>query len=292
MSSFQAFITNLIAPCTLDSTQQAILTDPLSMQLYTKAFTHVTHDAVNHYEVYEQLGDITVNKFLVWYFHHKLSRYGELFHSTLGVKIVARLRIKYGSKQVLSDLADRLGFWAYIRVGETMSAGRRMSVLEDVFEAFIGVTEYIVDSRLMKGLGYVVCYRILESLFDPIPLDVSYEQLFDAKTRLKELFDVHRDAIGTVTYEYEKVASSGHAQVRVCRIAPDHTRIVLSTATSPINRAYAEQQASETALGVLAQQGFTRDIPTEYRNMLSKVTRDDVIPPATPVPETTRGALW
>jgi dsRNA-specific ribonuclease len=270
-NDFSVFLSNLIAKTELDSSHQSILLDPLSIDIYRKAFTHVSADASNHYEVYEQLGDITVNKFLVWYFHHRLARIGGLFHSTLGVKIVARLRIKYGSKQHLSEIADRLQFWPHIRITESVSQGKRMSILEDVFEAFIGATEYLVDTRIMMGLGYVACYRLLKRLFDPMPIDISYEQLFDAKTRLKELFDVFRDILGTLHYEYEKL-SNGHSKVQIFRNVPDKERVEICTATHPINKALAEQQASEDALTLLAKQGYVRDLPMEYRQMLKAIT--------------------
>jgi len=271
MDSFASFIANLISSSALDSHHRSILTDPLSLDIYRKAFTHMSYDAHNHYEVYEQLGDITVNKFLVWYFHYRLARIGGMFHSTLGVKIVARLRIKYGSKQHLADIADGLGFWDHIRLTETVSQGKRMSILEDVFEAFIGATEYLIDTRITVGLGYVACYRILKNLFDPMLIDISYEQLFDAKTRLKELFDLHRESLGALQYEYEKLAN-GQSKVQVLRVAPDQERHLLSAAIHPINKALAEQQASEDALGALARQGFVREIPTEYRLMLKGIT--------------------
>ena len=276
--TFKTFVANLIATSGLDSAQQQLLTDPLSMQLYQKAFTHVSFDAYNHYEVYEQLGDITVNKFLVWYFHHRLAQYGAMFHSTLGVKIVARLRIKYGSKQQLSELADRLGFWEHIRITETVSQGKRLSILEDVFEAFLGVTEYIVDSRIALGLGYMVCYRILKGWFDAMAIDISYEHLFDAKTRLKELFDLHRDVLGALVYDFEKQANS--SLVHVFRVLHNE-RIFICSASSPINRALAEQQASEEALSILARSGYIRDIPSEYKHMLKQITTSVEPPPKT-----------
>lgn len=267
---FRDFISNLISECGLDSPFKECLLDVSGLTLYQKAFTHVSFDPVNHYEVYEQLGDITVNKFLVWYFHHRLSLHGGMFHSTLGVKIVARLRIKYGSKQQLSEIAERLHFWDHIRITETVSVGKRLSILEDVFEAFIGVTEYIVDERISRGLGYVVCYRILKHIFDNMTIDIAYEHLFDAKTRLKELFDVFRDQLGVLHYEYEKMQNTGHSRVTVYhQTNPDQSRTFIASAMSPINKALAEQQASEEALLQLAKKGFTRDIPLEYKQMLS-----------------------
>jgi dsRNA-specific ribonuclease len=271
-SRFAAFIDALIRTCGLEPRYVAILTDASSLALYQKAFTHVSFDAVNNYEVYEQLGDITVNKFLVWYFHYRFSVSGTgIFNSTLGVKIIARLRIKYGSKQQLSELAERLGFWEHIRVGEVLSQGKRLAALEDVFESFIGVTEYLIDQRLYRGLGYIVCYTMLSHWFDTIPIDVSYEQLFDAKTRLKELFDVHKDVLGVMTYGYEKHPVTGHAHVHITRTIPGEAPVFLGEGSSEVSKAVAEQAASEAALATLAKQGYVRDIPSEYKSVLSSV---------------------
>lgn len=237
------------------------------MKLYQKAFTHSSYDSVNNYEVYEQLGDITVNKFLVWYFH---SRFSNQLNSPFGVKIVARLRIKYGSKQFLSELADSLGFWEHILIldkSNDITQGKRMSILEDVFEAFIGVTEYIIDQRLHPGLGYISSYRILESIFNELPIDLSYEHLFDAKTRLKELFDTYREQLGNVHYEYKKLPN----MVSVVQIYHGTNKNFICSASSPINKSIAEQIASEKALQVLAQRGFVKEIPIEYKTLISTV---------------------
>lgn len=277
LSQMRRFVERLLSNISPDIWKriQEFMLDESSLELYQKAFTHVSYDSVNNYEVYEQLGDITVNKFLVWYFHTRFTTATGigLFNSALGVKVVARLRIKYGSKQFLSELADRLGFWDYIRMGEGVSTGKRMSILEDVFEAFIGVTEYIIDRRFkvessVTGMGYMCCYQILQSFFDAIPIDLSYEQLFDAKTRCKELFDLFKDDLGTMIYEYEK--QSQNSLVKIYRQTLTE-KIFICSATSPINKAMAEQQASEEALIVLGRQGFNKEIPFEYRQLLSQL---------------------
>lgn len=277
--SLQSFLYKLLENCRLDSWEELkqILLDDSALELYQKAFTHVSYDPVNNYEVYEQLGDITVNKFLVWYFHSRFTTATGvgLFNSTLGVKIVARLRIKYGSKQFLSDLADQLGFWDHIRISEAVSYGKRMSILEDVFESFIGVTEYMIDHRVLSskhhripGLGYMCCYQILHNFFERIPIDLSYESLFDAKTRCKELFDLYKEDLGTICYEYEK--QNNNSVVQIYRQTPTD-RVFISSASSAINKSMAEQQASEEALVVLARQGFVKEIPSEYKQLLSSV---------------------
>jgi len=277
MDSFKSFLKKILQAIGphLWEKLESILLDESSLQLYQKAFTHVSFDSVNNYEVYEQLGDITVNKFLVWYFHNRFTTANGvgLFNSPLGVKVVARLRIKYGSKQFLSDLADQLGFWEYARVGEVVSIGKRMSILEDIFEAFIGVTEFIIDRRFQNGsqtvgMGYMCCYKILQQFFDSIGIDVSYEALFDAKTRCKELFDLYKEDLGNLVYEYEKQGQ--HSIVQIYRQTPSQ-KIFICSSSSPVNKALAEQQASEEALIVLNRQGFTKEIPNEYRQLLGQL---------------------
>jgi dsRNA-specific ribonuclease len=277
MDSFKPFLKKLLEPIGSHLWKQLepILLDEHSLQLYQKAFTHVSFDPVNNYEVYEQLGDITVNKFLVWYFHNRFTTVNGvgLFNSPLGVKVVARLRIKYGSKQFLSDLADRLGFWEHARVAEVVSIGKRMSILEDIFEAFIGVTEFIIDRRFQAdshtvGIGYMCCYKILQQFFDSIGIDTSYEALFDAKTRCKELFDLYKEDLGNLLFEYEKLGQN--SVVKVYRQIGNE-KIFICSSSSLVNKALAEQQASEQALVILNRQGFTKDIPNEYRQLFSQL---------------------
>lgn len=261
--TFETFIRNLISYSRLDSKYISMITDYHGMRFFTTAFTHVSSNSHKNYEVFEQLGDITLNKFLVWYFHTRFAN----FNSTFGVKIVARLRIKYGSKQFLAELADKLGFWKWIKISESVSYGKKLSILEDVFEAFIGATESIIDQRISMGLGYVSTYNILKKLFDDIPIDISYEQLFDAKTRLKELFDVNKDTLGTICYDFEKDHKTGFSNVSIFRTV-NGEKIYITSGSSEVNKPTAEQIASENALEILSGQGYQRNIPQEYKNIL------------------------
>lgn len=107
---FKTFISTLLTDCKEKSKYINLLTDSTSMPLYASAFTHKSIDLISNYERFEILGDITCNKFLVWYFSR---RFPKLF-STAGVKIIAELRIKYGSKIVFAHIALERGFMPYI----------------------------------------------------------------------------------------------------------------------------------------------------------------------------------
>jgi len=266
MNDFENFIKNLILKTRLDSKYIKMIMADENIKLFKEAFTHFSSNNKINYEVYEQLGDITVNKFLVWYFHSRFP----ILHTTLGVKIVARLRINYGSKQFLASIAEKLGFWDYIILSsnELIPSSKKLSILEDVFEAFIGVTEYIIDKKIHIGLGYISCYRLLSSIFDSIPIDFSYENLFDAKTRLKEIFDINRDVLGVQKFEHEKTTNT----IIISRLI-NGTEVVMAKESSSINKADAEQKASEEALRVLKSQGFVKQMPEEYNILLSKILK-------------------
>jgi dsRNA-specific ribonuclease len=178
-----------------------LLTNEKSMAEYGNAFTAESADTVNNYERYEQLGDISANKFIVWYSYKRFPQ----LDCTEGVKVVARLRINYGATQMFSKLAEELGFWPFISCaidpppvipGEERKKNNKKyrskhmkNLLEDVFEAFIGCTETLLDKAFRTGVGYAIVYDILTDIFNEKPMSLVYEDLYDSKTRLKETFD-------------------------------------------------------------------------------------------------------
>jgi dsRNA-specific ribonuclease len=194
---FKAFVKGLFEKCKVKGKYISLLTDDQSMKIFEEVFTHKSIDPISNYERFEIIGDITCNKFLVWYFSR---RFPKLF-SAPGVKILAELRIKYGSKIVFSPIAYENGFMPYISATQGEFDTSETSIREDVFEAFIGATEYILDMRAHEivskkkstepliGVGYAICYTILSAFFDAKAIDISYQGLHPPISRLKELFD-------------------------------------------------------------------------------------------------------
>jgi dsRNA-specific ribonuclease len=257
---FLEFIESFLERTRLEQRYTHILLEPSSIFYFKQAFTHSSISEECNYEFFEQLGDIMVNKFLVWYFHRRFTQ----LHTALGVKVIARLRIKYGSKNFLFSLAEKYGFWNYIQATDEVKEADRRSLLEDVFEAVFGVIEYLIDERLHRGLGYICCYNLLQSIYDPIPIDISYEALFDAKTRLKETFDLFRD-LGQLKFDLER-SEKGGCTVHVQRITEDGQTIPICFASGDI-KTLAEQNASEKAITILRNQGFYKQIPNLYKSL-------------------------
>jgi dsRNA-specific ribonuclease len=261
-----------------------IITSKESMELLGNAFTSETVDPINNYEIFEHLGDLSANKFISMYM---FQRFPQLNHPRY-VKIVARLKINYGSKQSLFEFARKLGFWNYISSSLEFRQKRMKSLLEDVFEAFLGTIEWIVDKYTqIIGSGFIIVYKILEYLFDDIDISLDYNKLYDAKTRLKELFDMYEEKIGVLQYQDEKDEINNIRYCKVYRISnpvffvnkitgKEDKKKVLSGNKFLIGEGYApllknaQQFAASKALSTLKKQGWEKPIDDIYIEVNSK----------------------
>jgi dsRNA-specific ribonuclease len=135
-------------------------------------------------------------------------------------------------------------------------------VLEDVFEAFFAVIELLADTKIKQGVGYFMCYNIISTLMNNREISLKYKDLFDAKTRLKELFDFFGEKLGQLKYSVEKVERFHYVKAQV--ISTRGTR-VLGLGKAPL-KADAEQIAAEEAITSLSKMGFYKPLPDTYKN--------------------------
>lgn len=171
------------------------------LEMYERAFTSKTVNPLKNYEDLEQKGDAAANDFLVWYFYRRFPQ----LDCPAGVPTIARLKIVYSSKATFSAIARRLGFWPHIRASPNERENREKSLLEDVFEAFVGATVDVFNKKVEMGFGNIIANRILTSLFDDIVISLQYNDLYDAKTRLKEYFDTQK-GLGRLITEYNEAS--------------------------------------------------------------------------------------
>jgi len=280
---FKKLISDLLSLGNLKPKYITLLTSEESIKEYSKAFTAESRiHPEDNYERFEQIGDVAASHFIVSYFYR---RYPQL-DCSLGVKVVARLRINYGAKKSFSEIAEKLGFWDFItsldqpeeketkktkdaksieeKVKSSYCRARNMKdLLEDVFEAFIGCTEYLIDLNFRTGVGYAIIYNILENIFNKIDVSLSYEDLVDHKTQLKETFDVQYIGaeLGTLVYYHSGGGSSdiGKHNPHLCSIYrappgvdsnPRHfnRQWVLISSAEAVSKSQSEQKAA--AIGV------------------------------------------
>lgn len=289
---FKEFIFGLLKKGKLKSKYINVLLKKENLDLFSSAFTAASADPEDNYEIFEQLGDLSANKFIVWYMYKRFP----FLKTPRGVKVVARLRINYGAKNSFSDIAEKLGFWPFISCatdgttnGMKYKNRHKKDLLEDVFEAFIGCTEFILDNELRVGVGYGIVYQILSSIFDEMDISLNYNDLFDAKTRLKEVFDCYPDQ-GTwnFTNRRQDIDDDGHSvSVSSLYIVPQGTnKLSIKKSTGPNKNDFIEipqngwiliaeasastksasqQKAASIGITILNKQGFVKEIPPEYK---------------------------
>lgn len=234
---------------------QLLLSDE-GMQVYNTAFTSGSANTEDNYEVFEQLGDLSANKFINWYMYRRF----EQLNCPQGVKVVARLRINYGSKQSFWKIAQGLGFWNFITATEEERGKSMKTLLEDTMESFIGATEYFLDYKIRMGVGYAIVYDILASIFDEMHISLEYTDLYDAKTRLKELFDFNKN-LGIL--KYEEVRDDMITTSTVYRVDSNKRKYIIGQGSAAL-KADAQQAAATVGLRTMNSQGYVKPIPEIY----------------------------
>lgn len=258
---FKDFIERLLSLSALGSKYSFILTEE-NMERYAHAFTHRVIHADNNYEFYEFIGDATLNKAIVWYLSNRFPN----LNCVRGIRVLTRLKINLISRRNFASIAERYGFGEYIsgpHMDHEGPSSKNEKILEDVFEAFFGATEMIINQAVHNGIGYLVCYELIESMMNTEHISLKYEDLFDAKTRLKELFDFFGTSkLGMLEYTSEKQNNAYHVKALLRR--KGESKYVFLGEGDGTLKAYAEQDASEQAIEVLRSMGFEKKVPHEY----------------------------
>jgi dsRNA-specific ribonuclease len=162
------------------------------------AFTHKSYDPINNYEYYETLGDVTLNKCVVWYLH---KRFPSIRSSENPSRVMTSLKTKNISAFVFSKLADFLQLEKYIRYRPIFDIKKRRTIVidnkmkTDVFESLFGTLEDIINNtEQMMGIGEVPVYNILSTLIDQIKhISLNIEDLVDDKSKISEIFSKMKD---------------------------------------------------------------------------------------------------
>ena len=270
---FHAFILNLLhqrVPLVSD-----LKLDKGDMAHFVTAFTSPDVNGVSNYELYETLGDNLLNNCVLWYISNRFS----YLNIPEAVDLLTKIKIRIIQTKWIGELSNSLGFYDYIYCPRDLSGINKLKVLEDVFESFFAALNMVVDGKYKKGMGFIVCYRFLASLLDEKEIPISYEVLADPKTRLKELFDLHK----TIKITYETIrfdadaSDAGNVYVYVSHIL--ESKFVRQTPTGEDvfsaprqilsgKKGYTEQEAEQNvasdAIQYYKNMGITKPIPKEY----------------------------
>jgi dsRNA-specific ribonuclease len=277
---FKVFIKSILEKYAniTDTKYLAFLLTESSLKVYGCAFTSEEIDQQNNYQFFELLGDLSVNKYVVEYVIQKFPQ----LEQSQAVKIIARLRINNVSKSVLSKIAKELKFLNYISAPNDTIKKNEDDLLEDTFEAFVGVTEKLLNEKFGYGIGCTVVRTLIFLLFEEkIKLSLEYIDLYDSKTRLKELVDMLQDKIGKLEYVNERDIEKNIVR-SIVYTKSNNVKTKIGEGVARLQNE-AEKNASDEGIKYLNTKGFVKHPPKIYtqfaKNCFEKkqITKEEIL---------------
>jgi len=156
------------------------------------------------------------------------------------------------SKEQLALFSDRLGLISYLKYNPELLTRDDRSIKEDLFESFFGALVTVIDEQINVGNGYLYAYQYFRLFLRDVNLLIPEEELFPAKTSLKELYD----KLGWNAPRYTVISRPDEEETTVEVLDNDGDRLATG---SGIDKREAENRASRSALTVLSSKGITRE---------------------------------
>jgi len=206
-------------------------TDP---NLLRQALTHRSY-GVPHNERLEFIGDAILNCVVALTLYE---RYPELPEGDL-----SRVRAHLVNKDMLAQVARRLGLGAMIRLGEgeiRSGGAARASILADAMEAVFGA--------VFLDAGFAEARRTIDAAYADLLRDADPATLGkDPKTRLQEWLQAQRLPVP----EYAIVATTGEAHAQQFAVECRIPGLAIVATGSGSSRRAAEQDAAASVLAAV-----------------------------------------
>ncbi len=211
---------------------------PKNEELYSLAFTHSSYNGMagtrhQDYERLEFLGDAVIGMVVseLCYIYHPDMEQGKL-------SVLKSQFIRTASE---AGYCKKLGLNEYIRVGASFAkdASSNESLLEDVFESFIGAV------YLDQGLG--VCYHLVRNIFEEDIKNASVDLATNPKSYLQECMQA--DKKESVTYKILEESGMGNEKTFTAAVYFESTEIGRGSGKS---KKAAETEAARDALAKMS----------------------------------------
>lgn len=288
--NFEHFINTLLRRCVPHKGFKKVIpeekiVDALIKRKVYKSFEIVfVHKSYNqdsmsgdNYEIHEFLGDPLLNSCVAHYIHNR-------FPKIVSIKWLTRLKHNFMSQKMCAKFAEQLGFFRFIKYAkrvevelEDRSESNKvyMSLLEDVFEAFIGKLNEVVNEETKSMAGYLFIYNFIKSLMDKIEIQLDYKIVFDGRTRLKEVYDKqpwgHMKNLIRVTSHRDESAPIGKKEIHTCEVYAflDNKMTLVGRAVTN-SKKESEHAACNAAIEKLAKYGINEYIHSPYERNVDK----------------------
>jgi dsRNA-specific ribonuclease len=270
MKDFDNLLRELLVRAKIrDETIDKILDNPKYKSQFESAFIHKSYndDAKRNYEKFEQLGDLVLNMAIVNYVVRK-------FPVIQSAHWLSNIKHRLISGKSFAALADKVGFYPHIKISDELKdemdkINQRIKVksgtsvvenkiyrgiLEDVFEAFTGTLQWVVNdySSLEAGPGYAVSYEFMKSFLDQIEIPTDVEKVFDTISLVKEIYDSQGwpNKTNEMTLS-RKDPETGEHTVTYITVFPNTTRRVYLGSGKAYDKTEARRIAATETLSIL-----------------------------------------
>lgn len=211
---------------------------PHNEELYRLSFTHSSYNGMvgtrhQDYERLEFLGDAIVGMVT--------SELCYLFHPEMEQGKLSVLKAQFIRTSSEAEYCRKLGLVPYIRVGASFEKTFQSneSLLEDVFEAFIGAI------FLDQGLEF--CHRFVRSIFEEDIRNAAINESINPKSALQEAMQADKKT--SVTYKILGETGTGEEKVFHAAVYFEDTELGRGSGRS---KKAAETEAARDALKKLA----------------------------------------
>jgi dsRNA-specific ribonuclease len=201
---FKKFISNLLQKYgKLSAKSVDKYTNANNLKEFISACTHWSFDLNDNYEFFETIGDVTLNAVIVWYY---VSIFPELktMNKDRSTYLLSKLKQKGIQKEQFAEFCEQIGLSNFIRYRELhfvdgskkseLMILKDRSMKEDVFEAFFGCLNNIVNEEEQEQIGYILVNKIMTEFLDEVglkdKLSLDPRKLEEGISMLKEIFDV------------------------------------------------------------------------------------------------------
>lgn len=271
-SDFENFIRTLLVRGKLKEKHIATLTSKENLKEFQICFTHKSADPVRNYETYEWYGDVIINEFVCYYLR-------ERYPDITNVGWLSKIKGKMASGKILGTLAMK-EFEKFAIYGEEIAHFRNhpeldeenkyVKMFEDFVEALCGCIVITMEKEGFRhGTAVEICHNFLRTFYADLPISSKYEDVFDAVSRLKELYENKARNLrwpNNKVYEFEKKEGDNPMWwVKVFgwplgdRTPIFRNRVELAY-VGAINKDEAKQLGAKAALDVLFNQYGIQDL--------------------------------
>lgn len=196
-NTFKDFIVEFLRKIPLSEQYYTVLTSPEAMENFGWAFDDPSVSNIHNYNQFKQFGLLSLKQsFLYYLFKHYYTRFSSAKGADKMTKIYNNLEIDH----YYAKVAQQLGFWNFVSRDKIRNKDE-IRILKNVFLAFFGVIEKMIDKYIRLTVGYGVVRLYADYIYGFYHFDIEGKK--DTITLLKELFDTK--IYGTISYKIDVI---------------------------------------------------------------------------------------